>query len=209
MADRTAPLTAPVWGIDSLRVNSDGEGVCTLVCLHRCPLRCAYCINKRGVNRTDRILNITPAGLYKAVKRDSVYFSGSGGGVVFGGGEPLLYSEFILAFSRLCPDDWQIRVETSLNVPRKNVELLTGCADEWIIDIKDSDSAIYKAYTGADNTAVWKNLDFLISSVGSEKLTVRVPHIPGYNTDEDVGRTLARLNAAGITKTDVFDYIKK
>ena len=44
--------------------------------------------------------------------------------------------------------------------------LLVDVADEWIVDIKDMNSAIYKEYTGLDNSKVKLNLYYLAEQVG-------------------------------------------
>ena len=36
----------PIYGIDRLRMNTDGDGVRTLVCFQGCSLDCKYCINE-------------------------------------------------------------------------------------------------------------------------------------------------------------------
>lgn len=35
----------PIMGVERLRINSDGDGVTTLVGFYGCPLRCRYCLN--------------------------------------------------------------------------------------------------------------------------------------------------------------------
>ena len=78
--------------------------------------------------------------------------------------------------------------------------------DHFFIDIKDMDPSIYKTYTGQDNALVKSNLALLLSLVGAERITVRVPHIPGFNTDADVEASTAELKAMGVTLFDVFTY---
>ena len=41
------------------------------------------------------------------------------------------------------------------------------------------------------------------------RIVVRVPHIPDFNTDEDVSRTLDYLTALGITRIDEFTYQRR
>jgi pyruvate formate lyase activating enzyme len=36
-----------------------------------------------------------------------------------------------------------------------------------------------------------------------------VPHIPGYNTDEDVQRSIEEVKKIGFTNIDEFNYIKR
>ena len=94
--------TAPVIGISRHRLLTDGEGVTTLVAFHGCPLRCKYCINSQ-CNAVDGIKEIlTPQQLYEKVKIDDIYFLVTGGGIMFGGGEPLLRYDFITEFRKIC-----------------------------------------------------------------------------------------------------------
>lgn len=40
-----AGIVAPVLGIDRHRIDSDGDGITTLVAFYGCPLECKYCLN--------------------------------------------------------------------------------------------------------------------------------------------------------------------
>ena len=142
------------------------------------------------------------------MKKDSLYFLATGGGITFGGGEPLLHHEFIKSFKELCNDEWRINIETSLYAHTNIVVELATFIDHWIIDIKDTNSKIYKAYTGKNNLLVMNNLMELIK-LGAN-ITVRVPHISNFNTPDDVARSISELKGMGITKIDEFTYtIKK
>ncbi len=199
-------LVFPSIGYDRLRMETDGEGVTTLVCAQGCPLRCAYCINPESSCKRGKPRHIfTPESLWKLLKIDSLYFLATGGGVTFGGGEPLLYVDFMKAFAALA-EGWKIYAETSLAVSRRQVELAATFVDHFIVDIKDTNPAIYEAYTGRPNVQVLNNLEWLASTVGSEKITVRLPLIPCYNTDGDRDASEGLLRRMGITRFDRFDY---
>ena len=196
----------PVWAIDRLRMATDGVGVTTLVTSHGCPLRCKYCLNPKSTDPATTVKNYTPEELLAAVRRDALYFLATGGGVCFGGGEPLLYADFISDFAEIAPKDWNLYVETCLNVPRENVVKVCGKIARFYVDIKDANPEIYRAYTGGDARPATENLAFLVASVGTERVTVRVPHIPGYNTEEDRQRTVEKLKQIGCTQFDLFEY---
>lgn len=53
---------------------------------------------------------------------DEIYYRMSGGGIVFGCGEPLLNADYIRQVIELLPGDIPVRIETSLNVPWECVE---------------------------------------------------------------------------------------
>jgi pyruvate formate lyase activating enzyme len=198
--------SASVFGISRHRLTTDGEGVTTLVAFSGCPLRCKYCLNKASWDES-KGRDYTPESLYEEVKIDQLYFLATNGGITFGGGEPLLQVDFIKAFRALCGPQWQILVETSLNVPFEHVEALDAVLDGYIVDIKDMNPEIYKAYTGKDNALVLSNLQWILQYGDPERVMVRVPHIPEFNTDEDVAKSIERLKAMGIVNIDEFNYI--
>ena len=198
--------TAPVITCSRLRMQSDGQGVTTLVCFHGCPLRCKYCINSFSFDPDTKYDLMTPEMLYKKVKIDELYFLATGGGVTFGGGEPLLYADFIKEFRRVCGIEWHLCAETSLNVPWENVKTAADCIDMFYIDCKDTDFDIYKQYTGKDNGMMLGNLERLVKTIGSERIIVRLPLIPEYNTEADREKSKSLLDKFGVKKYDFFTY---
>ena len=198
---------AEICGVNRLRMGTDGEGVRSLVVFDKCPLNCKYCINKSFVNQLPTIKKISVSELLGMLKKDLVYFEETGGGVTFGGGEPLLYADFISAFKKEYPFI-HTAVQTSLNTDFYAVEKLVPYIDEWYIDIKDMNNGIYRAYTGRDNYNVIENLKMLVKLTDKNKIICRVPHIPNYNTPDDVKSSVSRLKEIGVVKTEEFEYIE-
>lgn len=198
--------TAKIFGISRHRLTTDGEGVTTLVAFSGCPLRCKYCLNKTSWDE-GRGRHYTPEQLFEEVKIDQLYFLATHGGITFGGGEPLLQVEFIKAFRELCGLQWQIVAETSLNVSFEKVQALDSVLDGYIVDIKDMNPEIYKAYTGKDNALAIGNLEWLLKQGEPNRIMVRVPHIPEFNTDEDVVKSVECLKTMGVKNIDEFNYI--
>ena len=198
--------SAGIFGIGRHRLTTDGEGITTLVAFSGCSLRCKYCLNKASWDLA-KGRDYTPEMLFEEVKIDQLYFLATKGGITFGGGEPLLQVEFIKEFRGLCGSQWQIVAETSLNVPFENVKTLDAVLDGYIVDIKDMNPEIYKAYTGKDYALVISNLLWLLQHGDPNRIVVRVPHIPDFNTDEDVERSKERLEKMGVTNIDEFQYI--
>lgn len=193
-------------GVDRHRLGVDGVGVTTLAAFHGCSLRCRYCLNHRCLEPPEGLQSYTPQQLYDYVGVDNLYFIATGGGVCFGGGEPLLRVDFIEEFHALCGKSWNLTAETSLQVPAESVRRACAVVGDFIVDIKESDPDIYRAYTGGDASRAWDNLRLLLSLVGPEHVTVRVPLIPSFNTEADTDRTVDRLAALGITRLDRFTY---
>ena len=150
---------------------------------------------------------LTPGELYSEVEIDDLYFVATGGGLCFGGGEPLLYPEFIRTFSGIMNPEWRLTVETSLNVPLENIESVAALIQAWYIDIKDLTPAIYNAYTGKDNAQVLRNLEWLSANGYADKVIVRLPLIPGYNTEATRLSGRRRLEALGFARFDQFIYL--
>lgn len=205
----TGRINAPIVAISRHRIATDGEGITTLVVFHGCPLRCRWCLNPQTWREGSRFTVMTPQELLSRVSADDLYFKATGGGITFGGGEPALRSSFIEEFRRICPPEWKINIETSVNVPQEHIRRLAGLADSWLIDIKDMNPDIYKEYTGRDNAVVIDNLHFLASQGLSGRCRIRIPLIPDHNTDPDRKESILRLRQMGFTEFDEFEYISE
>lgn len=158
---------ATIIGIARHRLSTDGDGVTTLVVFHGCPLRCRYCLNPQSLDDGKHFREYTPEELYSETRIDELYFIATNGGVTFGGGEPCMRPQFIREFRNLCGPAWQLNLETSLNVPSANVEVLLPVVNTLIIDIKDMNPDIYRSYTGQCNDLVLDNLR-LIADAGRQ-----------------------------------------
>ena len=200
-------ITAPFIAVNRHRLATDGEGVTTLVAFHGCPLRCRYCLNPQCLQVNGVWRRLTPGELYSEVEIDDLYFVATGGGICFGGGEPLLYPDFIRTFSKLMNPEWKLTVETSINVPLENIKTIAALVQMWYIDIKDFSPTIYNAYTGKDNTQVIRNLVWLAANGYADKVILRLPLIPDYNTEEDRLLSQQRLEALGFAHFDKFTYL--
>lgn len=182
-----------IMGISRLRMGTDGRGITTLVTFYGCPLSCVYCLNPQCNDKDTVRAEYSPEELMKIVEIDDIYFQMTGGGITFGGGEPLLYNDFIHQFCKIANPAWKIRMETSLNVPWKKIKLLLSDVDFWFIDIKDLNENIYRKYTGTGNKQVIENLMKLDAMIPQERICIRVPLIPGYNTEKDIENSVSIL----------------
>lgn len=200
-------ITAPFIAINRHRLTTDGEGVTTLVGFHGCPLHCEYCLNPQCLQADGVWCRLTPGELYSEVEIDDLYFVATGGGICFGGGEPLLRSDFIKAFAEIMNPEWKLTIETSLNVPLENVKAIASLVQMWYVDIKDMNPDIYKAYGCKENEQVVSNLQWLAANGYADKVIIRLPLIPEYNTDEDRQQSQQQLEEMGFTNFDKFNYI--
>lgn len=207
MNDKSTTVTLPLISINRHRIGMDGEGVTTLVGSFGCPLKCRYCINPEAWSQGTACHPVTPEELLEKVQIDHLYFLATGGGITFGGGESLLHADFIREFRRICPPEWKLTVETSLNVPSENVKKVLDAVDAYIVDIKDFNPDIYRSYTGTDNAQVIDNLQLLRKHISPKRIRVRVPLIPHFNQKEDMEHSIRSLQNMGFTDIDAFSYV--
>lgn len=198
-----------VLGIDRHRMRTDGKGITSLVGLAGCPLSCSYCINEEVLKAEKRIERMTPETLLEKLAIDHCYFLYTNGGVTFGGGEPLLHSEQIVAFAEICPKEWNITIETSLNVPTERLEPLLKKRFSFIIDIKAMQPEIYRSYTGLENEQVIRNLKAICECIPREQYVVKVPLIPEYSDEKDTEESRKILQELGIPEENImiFSYV--
>ena len=193
--------------IDRLRMGSDGKGIRSLIIFQQCSLRCKYCINSFTWDGSEEENWMDIHEIYKRVLADKLYIKATNGGVTFGGGEPLLQSDAIKEFSKIDTEGFSIDVETSLYVPKENLENVVHIIDMFYVDIKTTDPEIYKAYTDGEVKIPLDNLKYLINLVGPEKIVVRIPVIPGFTDKANQKATMNDLKSHyGVKHFDLFEY---
>lgn len=197
----------PVLAIDRHRMRTDGKGITTLVALAGCPLSCPYCINSELLKDDKRIEYLTQQELVERLAIDHCYFLYTGGGVTFGGGEALLHSREIAAFAEVCPKEWNITIETSLNVPTEKVQPLLNGRFSFIIDVKAMQPDIYLRYTGMKNEQVIRNLQLLCTQLSAQNYVVKVPLIPGYSEKGDVLESKKKLLELGMEEENILTLV--
>ncbi len=206
MASDMGYRRAPLIALCRHRLAIDGTGVVTLVAFHGCTLRCKYCLNSTCLHPSGIWEHYTTHQLLEEVKVDHLYFVATGGGVTFGGGEPLLRSLFIKEFCEMADKAWNVSLETSLQVPLFHLKRVFPFVNHYFVDVKDTDADIYRAYTGGKWQQVSDNLQWLAAQGAQDKVTIRVPLIPDFNTPAHQTHSRELLERMGFTSFDVFDY---
>lgn len=198
-----------IFAIVRHRMGSDGEGVTTLVGLPNCPLQCKYCINKKSLKEAN-CYTLDVKELWEKISIDYCYYFATGGGVTFGGGEPLLHHKSIIEFAKIVPKEVKINIETSLNVDNSILKEIEPYVDLFIIDIKSMDKDIYYKYTERNNDNVIENLNYLSKNNLTDKCFLRVPFISSeYNSPEDQEKSIVFLKNLGFKRFDKFNYIQR
>ena len=150
-------------------------GVCTTVCLPR-----SLIIYGR---------EITVEEAHKEVRRDKIFYEGSGGGVTVSGGEPLQQFSFVKALFKVCHEDGiSTCLETSGFASTQIIEELLPLTDDILFDLKHLDPAIHERFTGVPNKLILENARRVVKSGVS--VLFRCPIIPGINdTLENIRET--------------------
>ena len=201
--------TTNILNISRLRTYTDGDGISTLIGFTGCPLKCAYCLNPYSWDGSVESKAYTIDELYAKVKRDNIYFLSTGGGLVFGGGEPLLHHDFIKEFiEKYNSTGWKFTLETSLSTKQEFLEDIIDYIDFYIVDTKDMDKTRYELYTKGNYDLFLSNLVYLLDNVGPDKIRVRVPLIPELNSKEDVESNFNFLKKMGFKDIEVFKYVE-
>jgi pyruvate formate lyase activating enzyme len=122
--------------------------------------------------------------LMNQILKDEVFFSESGGGVTFSGGEPLLQSEFLAGVLEECRIK---KIHTCLDTcgyaPLEALERIASLTDLFLFDLKMMDDKKHIVSTGASNRIILDNLRYLDAC--DVPLIIRMPLIPGLNDSRD------------------------
>lgn len=143
------------------------------------------------------------------VLRDMRYYRASGGGVTLSGGEPMMQFDFAAALLEACREH-QIgtALETCGVARREQYERILPLVDTFLYDIKESDPARHREFTGADNAVILSNLAYL--SEHGARILLRCPIIPRLNDREEHLVYLAELSKRhrGVEGIELMPYHK-
>jgi pyruvate formate lyase activating enzyme len=68
------------------------------------------------------------------------------------------------------------------------------------------DRFIYEEYTGVNHEKVMQNLFRIKAAVPADRLHIRIPNIPGFNTKEDVAKSVEWIKDVLGVEPEVFNY---
>jgi len=146
--------------------------------------------------------------LFAEIRKDSHYFTQSGGGVTFSGGECLLYPRFVKETAEMCREHHiHTAAESAFFVPWKNVEAVLPYIDLFFADLKIPDPEKHRKYTGQDNSLILSNIAKL--SERHSNIILRIPMIPGVNDsdgDMDGFAEIIRTFGSGIKGVELLKY---
>jgi pyruvate formate lyase activating enzyme len=146
---------------------------------------CGKCASVCGTGATQLIgKDIRADDVIESVIKDKLFYENSGGGVTFSGGEPTSQKYFLFELLKLSKKNGlHTAIETCGCFDERLIDRLINYADLFLFDIKHIDSQRHKQFTGADNKIILQNFTSLYKKAGHERVTARIPLIPGFNAD--------------------------
>ena len=170
----------------------DGPGIRTIVFLKGCVLRCRWCCNPESqeyriqtmkVLGEDKVIgrDVTVGEMIEAVEQDRPYYRRSGGGLTLSGGESLCQPDFARDLLRAAKERGiNTALESMACAPYETIEKILPYLDLYLMDIKHTNPAKHKEFTGRANALMMENARKVALS-GQCKLIIRVPVIPTFN----------------------------
>lgn len=144
--------------------------------------------------------------LLTEVVKDREFFRSSGGGVTFSGGEPALQSAFLEMFlPQVRAEGLHLAIETAGAAPWELLEPLLPSLDLVLYDLKVMDPEQHKRFTAGDNVRIHETLRRLLAC--NVPVEVRMPVVPGFNTDDsNIRATAAFLASLGVDRLSLLPY---
>ncbi|MFH1484880.1 MAG: glycyl-radical enzyme activating protein [Chloroflexota bacterium] len=114
------------------------------------------------------------------VRRDKIFYDGSGGGLTVSGGEPLMRAPFVAALFDACHDlGIHTCIETTGHCRQAELERLLDATDYVLYDLKNMDSEMHREFTGQANELILANAQ--VAARRAKDILFRIPLIPGFN----------------------------
>lgn len=182
----------------------DGLGIRTIVFLKGCVLRCRWCCNPESQNYDIEIMtvngrpqvtgrDVTVEEVLEIVEKDRGYYRRSGGGLTLSGGESLCQPQFAHALlAEAKSRGLHTAMESMGCAPWPVIEGMLPYLDTYLMDIKHTDAAKHRQFTGKANDLMLQNAQKIAAS-GQTELIIRVPVIPTFNDTPAEIQAIARF----------------
>ena len=193
--------------------NCVGCGNCEVVCPtgaadlsvpgkidHSKCIACGKCVDvcyHRALELSGRWMTVNE--LIKEVYKDTISYRRSGGGITISGGEAVVQHEFLEDLLIACKGlGWTTAIETTGYTSLEVLDKIVPLIDYFMMDIKHIHPLIHKEWTGVSNERILSNayhIAELTQELGSQYI-IRVPVIPGFNSDPEVIRGIAKFTTS-------------
>jgi pyruvate formate lyase activating enzyme len=170
--------------------------------------RCGKCTEECYAKALEAIgREMTVEEVLAEVLKDRVFYEKSGGGLTLSGGEPMMQFDFAKALLAAAKRErLHTVIETCGVAPFEQFEAIRPDVDLFYYDIKETDDAKHREYTGASSERVFENVRKL--DTAGARLVLRCPIIPGLNDRDDHFAAIAALagELSGVLEIHVLPY---
>lgn len=129
--------------------------------------------------------NMTVRECIDKVKKDKLFYDGSGGGMTISGGEALAHPDFAAnLFAAAHAEGITTCIESSSFASKEVIDKVFAHVDLALLDVKHMNNELHKKYTGVPNTEILNNIRHIYKDL-KVPVIIRVPTIPGYNDDAE------------------------
>jgi len=172
---------------NACRLDPD-EGIITNPELCKLCGKCAEVCPTGATEMSGKLIN--PGDLMKRIRKETILFDQSKGGVTFSGGEPLQQPEYLIELLDECGREGIHRAVDTSGFAKTEILLeVAKRTDLFLYDLKMMDPVKHKKYTGVSNEKILDNLRILAET--GAKINIRYPMIKGINADEEDIREIA------------------
>lgn len=204
--------TGLVYNIQRYNLH-DGPGIRTIIFLKGCPLHCPWCANPESQSCLPESMDgetvgyeISAGEAVDRASRDLPFFRRSAGGITISGGEVTAQPDFALAIELEAKRRGiHVTLETACCTDYEIFRRVAAPADVILADIKQMDDARHLAVLGMSNQVILDNIRRSASE--KKQIIIRVPVIPGFNSDQkNLRETAAFCKTAGIGEINLLPY---
>lgn len=178
-----------------MRIDRERCTVCG-ACARACPAGALEIIGRRW----------TPESLLAELLKDRAFHETSGGGVTFSGGEPMVQAGFLCEVLPGCREaGLHVVLDTCGAAPWDQYQRVLPWVDLVLFDLKIMDPAKHKTATGAANGIILENSRRIAAR--GVPMWIRTPVIPGYTSDLENIRAIARFIREGLPAVQRWDLL--
>lgn len=145
-------------------------------------------------------------GVIEEIRKFSLYYDFSGGGVTFSGGEPLMQPQFLKEILKECQEAGiHTALDTSGYVSPNIFSSVLKNVDLFLYDLKIHNDEDHKRYTGGSNMEIVKNIRTVTRK--RKDLIIRFPVIPEVTgTDENIAGMMELISSLAIQRIDLLPF---
>ena len=147
-------------------------------------------------------MDMTAEEIAAQVLKDEIFMKGSGGGVTFSGGEPLMQVDLCIQIATILKERGiNLAIDTCGAVPTRAIDRILPYADTFLFDIKAIDEETHVKCTGVSNKQILENIRY-VDTCGVP-IEIRYPYVPTMNDGEwaaiaDFVKTLKHVKAVRV-----------